>query len=310
MSIEPWIEKYRPKTVLEYVWKNEKTKAKILEYLAQGAVPHLMFAGTAGTGKTSLAYVILNALGIPKADILWIPASRISDIETMRKKIGNFVNTWAFGPSGIKYVVIDELDAISITAQRMLRTDMEIYSNSCRFISTCNYLQRIEPAIRSRFQEFIFKAVDTTEFTVRIAEILIAEEVDYDLDMLDEYIGASYPDLRKCINLIQQNTTDKKLDPLPKDSEINQDYILEMVDLFKKKKYVEARKLIVSQAQPQEYPDIYRFLYRNLDLFGDTEDKQEDALLIIREGIVNHAVVADIEINLAATLVKLRRNTL
>jgi replication factor C small subunit len=306
MSVEQWVEKHRPKKFNEYVWKDEKIKNKILEYVNEGSVPHILLAGTQGTGKSSLANVILHELHIPRADILWIPASRERKIEDIQNKIGNFVNTWAFGPSGIKYVILDELDSVSPAAQKMLRTDMEVYSSNVRFIGTCNYINKIIPAIRSRFQEFIFKAVDVTEFTVRLVEILDKEEVQYDFDLLENFVESAYPDLRKCINLLQQNTVNKKLQILG-DSEKNQDYMLVMVDLFKKKKHLEARKLIVTQAQPEEYPDIYRFLYRNLELFGDTIEKQEDALLIIKDGLVNHTLVADIEINLSATLVLLSR---
>lgn len=308
MSVEFFVDKYRPKTFGEYVWKDDKIKNKIVEYVTAGAVPHLLFAGTQGTGKTSLANVILHELHIPKADILWIPASRERKIEDIQNKIGNFVNTWAFGPTGIKYVILDELDSVSPAAQKMLRTDMEVYSANVRFIATCNYVNKIIPAIRSRFQEFLFKSVDVTEFTVRLVEILNGEKIEFDFDLLENFVNATYPDLRKCINLLQQNTVDKKLQILG-DSESNQDYMLVMVDLFKTKKYLEARKLIVSQAQPEEYPDIYRFLYRNLDLFGNTIEKQEDALLIIRDALVNHTLVADIEINLSACLVQLARVT-
>lgn len=308
MAVELWIEKYRPTTFDDYVWKDPQIKEKIEEYVSQGSIPHLLLVGKAGTGKTSLAAAILNELKIPKGDILWIPASRHRNIEVIQQKIEGFISTWALGESGIKYVVMDEFDSVSLAAQKMLRTPMETFNETCRFILTANYLKNILEPVRSRCQEFVFSAIDLTDFTVKAAMVLNEENVEYDLDHLDSYIEVTYPDLRKCIGLLQKNVIGNKLRPKPVEAEISQDYILDMVNLFKQKKFLEARKLIVSQAQPEEYPDIYRFLYRNLQLFGDTEDKQDEALLIIREGLVNHTLVADIEINLAATLVKLGKN--
>lgn len=308
MAIEPWVEKYRPKTVNDYVWKDEFTKQKIMEYLNEGTLPHLLFAGKPGTGKTSITNVILNELKIPKGDILWIYASRESNIESIRSRIGNFVNTWALGPSGIKYVVLDELDSVSIAAQKMLRTDMERYISSVRFIATCNYIDRIEPALRSRFTEFVFKAISLNEFTVKAAEILLNEGIPCDLETLQTFISASYPDMRKCINLLSQNTVNGVLstDGLNNNEE-NYDDLITIIDVFKNGTLKKGRELIASKIQPEQYPEVYRYLYSNLELFGDTQEEQEQALLKIRKGVVDHSRTPAIEINLAAVLVELTR---
>lgn len=308
MAIEPWVEKYRPKTVNDYVWKDEITKHKILEYIKDGVTPHLLFAGKPGTGKTSITNVILNELKIPKGDILWIYASRESNIETIRTKIGNFVTTWAMGPSGIKYVVLDELDSVSVAAQKMLRTDMERFISNVRFIATCNYIDRIEPAIRSRFTEFVFKEISLNDFTIKAAEILLNEGIPCELDTLEKFILASYPDMRKCINLLSQNTVNGVLSVSGlSNNEENYDDILTIVEVFRKGNIKKGRELIASKILPEQYTEIYRFLYNNLEIFGSKREDQENALLKIRKGIVDHSRVSAIEINLAAVLVELTK---
>lgn len=302
MSVELWTEKYRPRTLDEYVWRDPQQRAKFEELIKSGALPHLLFAGVSGTGKTSLAELLLKLMGIPKGDILKIPASRERKVEDIQDKIMNFVNTWALGETGIKYIILDEADAMSPLAQRILRNEMESYHDSCRFILTCNYPEKIIPAVHGRCQTFIFKTLDRDEFTTRLGEILTVEEVAFEVEPLLEVVERTYPDLRKCINLAQQSTVGGTLQ-MPKAEEAGEkEYLLEMANLFKAGRTLEARKLIIAQAQAEEYPDIYRFLYRNLALWGETDDQQDRALMEIRTGLVNHALVADPEINLAATM--------
>jgi DNA polymerase III delta prime subunit len=152
-----------------------------------------------------------------------------------------------------------------------------------------------------------FSSIDQTEFTARVATILVTENVEFDLDTLDTYVKVTYPDLRKCINFVQQNIQDAKLIS-PNNSDVGQaDYKIAMVDLFKKGKIQEARKLLCGSARPEEMEEIYRWMYDNLALFGKDEESKDQALLIIKQGLVDHAIIADPEINLAATLVKLAR---
>jgi DNA polymerase III delta prime subunit len=148
---------------------------------------------------------------------------------------------------------------------------------------------------------------DQTEFTARVATILVEEGVEFDLDTLDTYVKTAYPDLRKCINLVQQNVTEDNMLAAPTASADSSDYKIEMVELFKKGKIQEARKLVCGKARPEEIEDIYRWMYDNLELFGNTDETRDSALLIIKQGLVDHTLIADPEINLAATLVKLSR---
>jgi DNA polymerase III delta prime subunit len=181
---------------------------------------------------------------------------------------------------------------------------MEEYHTTARFILTCNYPNRIIPALHSRCQGFHIERVDVTEFTARVATILVEEDIEFDLDTLDTFVKATYPDLRKCINTVQMNSLDGKLHTPEKGDTGEADYKLEMVELFKKGKINEARKLVCGQARPEEMEEIYRWLYDNVAIFGD-EPMQNKAILIIKQGLVDHTLVSDPEINLAATLIRL-----
>jgi DNA polymerase III delta prime subunit len=181
---------------------------------------------------------------------------------------------------------------------------MEEYHTTARFILTCNYPNRIIPALHSRCQGFHIERVDVTEFTARVATILVEENIEFDLDTLDTFVKATYPDLRKCINTVQMNSLEGKLHTPEKGDTGEADYKIEMVELFKAGKITEARKLVCSQARPEEMEEIYRWLYDNVTIFGD-ESTQDKAILIIKQGLVDHTLVSDVEINLAATLIRL-----
>ena len=301
---ELWTEKYRPKSVSDYVFKDSDQKSQVQSWIKEGSIPHLLFSGSAGIGKTTLARVLLNELKIETFDILEINASRENNVETVRDKIISFVQMIPFGP--FKVVLLDEADYLTPNAQAVLRGVMETYSNHSRFILTCNYPNRIIPALHSRCQGFKFEKTDKTEFTARVATILVEENVEFDLDTLDTYVTATYPDLRKCINTVQQHVKENKLEA-PKSIEGSSDYKIEMVDLFKKGRITEARKLVCGKARPEEMEEIYRWLYDNLDLIAKSDEGKDQAIVLIKQGLCDHTICADSEINLAACLVKLAR---
>ena len=302
---ELWVEKYRPKTLKEYVVRVEAQRRQLEAWIKEKSIPHLLLSGAPGVGKTTLAKMLFNELDVSGYDILEINASRENSVDTVRDKINNFVQIMPFGE--YKYVLLDEADYMSPHGQAALRGVMESYHTSARFILTCNYPNRVIPALHSRCQGFHMETIDKTEFTARVAEILIAEKMDQDIDTLDTYVKATYPDLRKCINMIQQNCRDGKLMPPASGDSGQQDYRLEMVELFKKGKINEARKLVCSQARPEECEEIYRWLYDNLDIISKNEDAQDKAVIIIKQGLVDHSFVADPEINLASVMIKLAR---
>ena len=304
---ELWVEKYRPQTVKDYVFRDDAQKNQVNGWVKDKSIPHLLFSGHAGIGKTTLAKVLLNELQVQEYDLLEINASRTNSVEDVRDKIVNFVQMIPFGD--FKVVLLDEADYLSPNAQAALRGVMEEYHTTSRFILTCNYPNRIIPAIHSRCQGFRITNVDQTEFTARIATILLEEGVEPDLDILDTFVKATYPDMRKCINMCQMNSTTGKLTPPVKGDTGESDYKVDMVELFKAGKITEARKLICTQARPEEMEDIFRWMYDNLDVFTKDDDKQDQAILIIKQGLVDHSFVADPEINMSATLVKLARLT-
>ena len=301
---ELWVEKYRPNTVDGYVFRDDAQKQQVKQWIADGTIPHLLFSGNAGIGKTTLAKILLNQLEVNDLDVLEINASRTNSVEDVRDKIVNFVQMIPFG--AFKIVLLDEADYLSPNAQAALRGVMEEYHTTARFILTCNYPNRIIPALHSRCQGFHIAKIDQTEFTARVAEICITEGITPNLDILDTYVKATYPDLRKCINMVQMNCQDGSLLAPHEGDTGESDWKLDMVELFKAGKIQDARKMLCGTVRPEEMEEIYRWLYDNIELFGDDE-KQDQAVLIIKQGLVDHTLVVDPEINLAATLIRLAR---
>jgi replication factor C small subunit len=256
---ELWTEKYRPDTLDGYVFKDLTQRDQIEAWIKSKTIPHLLFSGAPGVGKTTLAKILINSLGINEYDVLEINASRENSVDTIRDKITNFVSTMPFGI--FKVVLLDEADYITPNGQAALRGVMETYHASARFILTCNYPNKVIPALHSRCQGFHIERVDLTEFTARVATVLVTEEVEFDLDNLDSYVKAG---------------------------RIN-----------------EARKLMCTSVRPEEMEDVFRWMYDNLDLWGSSDEQQDRAILVIRQGLVNVSFVADQEINLSATLVEL-----
>ena len=297
-----WVEKYRPNTLDGYVFRDSNQRQQIENWIREKTIPHLLFSGHAGIGKTTLAKILLNLLDTNDLDVLEINASRVNSVDDVRNKITNFVQMIPFGD--FKVVLLDEADYLSHNAQAALRGLLEEYHTTARFILTCNYPNKIIPALHSRCQGFHIEKVDPTEFTARVATILVEEDIEFDLDTLDTYVKAKYPDLRKCINTVQMNSsTGKLISPNEVDANLS-DWRIQMVELFKQGKVSQARKLVCSQIRPEEVEEIFRWLYDNIELFGQ-DAQQEKAILIIKQGLADHTLVSDPEINLAATMVRL-----
>ena len=298
-----WTEVYRPKTIDEYVFRDDAQRQQVQGWINSGAIPHLLFSGAPGVGKTTLAKILINELAIDEYDVLEINASRENSVDTIRDKITGFVQTMPFGV--FKVVLLDEADYISPNGQAALRGVMETYHASARFILTCNYPNRVIPALHSRCQGFHIERVDVTEFTARMATVLVTEGVEFDLDTLDTYVKATYPDLRKCLNMCQMNSTSGQLDAPHGDEGGAREWKIDVVNLFKQGRVLEARKLMCNSVRPEEMEEVFRWMYDNLGLWSAETEKQDQAIVIIRNGIANIPLVTDQEINLSATLIEL-----
>jgi len=301
---ELWTEKYRPDNVDGYVFRDATQRTQIESWIQDGMIPHLLFSGAPGVGKTTLAKILIKQLGVDEYDLLEINASRENSVDTIRDKITGFVQTMPFGK--FKVVLLDEADYITPNGQAALRGVMETYASSARFILTCNYPNRVIPALHSRCQGFHIDRIDITEFTARMATVLVTEGIEFDLDTLDNYVRATYPDLRKCLNMCQMNSTSGTLtNPSGDEGGVTKEWKLDVVDLFKQGRVLEARKLMCASARPEEMEEIFRWMYDNLELWSKEQEKQDQAIVIIRQGLVNHSFAADPEINLSATLIEL-----
>jgi DNA polymerase III delta prime subunit len=303
---ELWVEKHRPRTLDGYVFVDDTQRQQVESWIRDQSIPNLLFSGSPGTGKTTLGKILLNELGVDEYDVLYVNGSKEGRKIEWVDKLISFCQTMPFG--NFKVVFIDEADYLNHTSvQPAMRNLMEDYSHSVRFILTCNYPNKIIPPLHSRLQHVQILKTDHTEFTARAATVLVAENIDFDIDSLDSYVRATYPDLRKCLQLLQQNSQTGRLNAPTSADKSTGDWKLDCVELFKSGKIREARTLICQQSTPEETEDVFRWMYDNLDLWTKDVERQDQAIIIIRNGIAAMPMVADQEINLSATLCELSR---
>lgn len=304
-----FVEKYRPKRAADYVFVDTRQQGKVESWIKDQSCPHVLFAGEAGTGKTTLAKVLINELNVEDYDVLEINASRDNGVDFIRERIESFCQTMPFGQ--FKVILLDEADYLSQPAQAVLRGLIEQYANSVRFMLTCNYLHKIIPALKSRCETFIISKPERTEFTARAAKVLLTEGIDFDLDTLDDYVAGTYPDLRKCLSSLQSNSTSGKLLPTQAGASEQDGTLVEASQLFKSGKVLDGRKLLLQylSSNPGQLDSIYGWLYNNLDLWGKTQEQKDAAIIIIRNGLANLPLVGIPEISLAATLCELSQNS-
>jgi len=299
-----WVERYRPQTLDDYVFHDENQRVAIESMIEDGSIPHLLLSGVQGSGKTTLALIIIKAIGVDKMDVLTLNASDENSVDVMREKIKAFISTYAMGD--FKIVHLEEADYVSLAGQAVLRRMMEEFADSARFILTCNYENKIQPAIKSRCQHFRFSKHDVNDVTENVAQILLQEHIKFDLDLLDKYVRVGYPDIRKIINLLQQNSRSGTLMPLTTESESG-DYKFKLLGYIETDDWFNARKLACGEVSAEEWESVYRFLYENLDKSPKfaTEEKWEAGIVIVADHLYKHSIVADPEINAAAMFIRL-----
>lgn len=300
-----WTEKYRPKGIDGYVFKDPKQKSQIQKWINSGALPHMLLSGSPGTGKSTLIKVLLNSLNVDPFDVLEVNASKDNGVDFIRDKITKFSETMGVGD--MKYIFLDEADGLSPAAQGVLRGTLEKYASSVRFLLTCNYPNKIIDAIKSRCEtgRMHIEKLDRDEFDARLVDILTKENVEIEFEALVAIVDKTYPDMRRAISMIQANSLGGKLTSPDVESETTSDYKTDMIVLFKARQFKEARQLICTKIAQDEYEDIYTFMYRNLEVWADDSIKQNKCILAIRDGLVKHTMCSDIELNLSATLVEL-----
>jgi replication factor C small subunit len=306
MKNKLWVEAYRPNTLSEYVFVDDRLKEQVEGWVKDKMIPHLLLSGDPGTGKTTLAKVLIKELDIEEYDVMEINASRERGIDVVKNKINSFAQTMPFGK--MKIILLDEADYTTPDFQAALRNDMEAYADTVRFILTCNYETKIIPALReSRCHKIHISKPDRNEFTARAATVLVTENIEFDLDTLDSYVRVTYPDLRKCLNQLQVNSsTGKLISPLGGNSGENE-LLIEATNLFKAGKILEGRQQLMQYISlyPGRIEDCYKWMYDNLDLWGIEQEKRDASIIVIRNGLANLPLVGIPEIALAATLVEL-----
>ena len=294
-----WVEKYRPTTLDTYIG-NEHLKSKVSVYLESGDLPHLLLYGKAGTGKTTLAKLLVNNI---ECDYMYINASDENSVDTVRNKVRGFASTMGF--KDYKIIILDECDYITPNAQAALRNLMETFSKHCRFILTCNFVERIIDPIQSRCQSFQVIPPSKKEVALHIHNILKEEDIASKMDDVAGLVNAGYPDIRRVINSCQRQVVDGML-VVDKQSLVESDYKMKLMEIIKKENKKDAfknvRKLL-ADSQVTDFAELYKLMYDEVDSYGTGHIAE--CILIIAKYQLSDSQVVDKEINAMAMLIEL-----
>ena len=295
-----WTEKYRPTKLDDYVG-NEHLKTKVAGYLENNDIPHLLLFGRAGTGKTTLAKLIVKSID---CDYMIINASDENNVEMVRTKVKNFASSMGF--KKFKVIILDEFDYMSKEAQAILRNLMETFSAHCRFILTCNYVEKVIEPIQSRCQSFQIVPPTKKDVAIQMSKILKAESIEFDVKDLVPIIDASYPDIRKVINTCQLNSNKGKL-KVDVQNLLENDYKMKVLDILKsnddsRNKYMKVRQAIID-SKANDFSELYTLLYDKVDEFAP--NNTSGVILFLGEAVANSSLANDKEIIAAATMIKI-----
>ena len=294
-----WVEKYRPTQLDNYIG-NDHLKSKVSVYLESGDIPHLLLFGRAGTGKTTLAKLLINNID---CDYLYINASDENSVDVVREKVKNFASTLGF--KDMKVIILDECDYITPNAQAALRNLMETFSKNCRFILTCNYVERIIDPIQSRCQSFQIIPPDRKQVAQHLANILNNENVQYDVKDIATIVNGGYPDIRRVINGAQRQVVNGKL-VIDENTITQNDYKLQVLEILKtqdKKSSFQSIRQLLADSKVTDFSDLYKLMFDTIDDWAT--GNIAECILILSKYQQSDAVVVDKEINVMAMFVEI-----
>lgn len=302
MIKKPWVEQYRPATLGSVIFTDERISKTFQKFVSEKFIPNLLLYGGPGTGKTSVSSALLKDLGVDRLDRLRINCSD-EKIDALRDKVKSFAMTMPVGY--LKVVQLEEFDYLGHDAQALLRSLIEEVGGSCRFIATCNYINKITPPLRSRFQEFAFVAPNRDLILERAATILAEHNIEADIDDVDSIISAGYPDFRKIIQLLEQHSSSGKL--VISSAEAVFDWKLQLLPALESGDMKVARKIVCDSATKEEVAEVFKFLFDNLPKLKKFKGREDDAIVLLAQYQYQHAFAADAEINTAALFIELGR---